>query len=490
MTRLTADEYRTLIVRALEDAVDANTTEPDLRRLFTPSSHRLALAPDVTVVKGARGTGKTYWAKALTDPRLREIAAASYLMPRLRRVEIAIGFAADRTADAAYPTKRVIARLTRDDDFDPVDFWFMIVLMALRVPEIAAISGWSERMSWVRENPEALDDALQEADDAARSAGTTRVLLFDALDHLHRDRTQADKLVSGLLEVALELRLTTSALRAKVFIRPDMYDSAPKKFADASKLTANTAELTWLRENLYGLFFHQLGNYDGPGAAEFRATTGSWRDEGGGRFIAPTDVIADQTRQEAVFGDIAGPYMGTDRRKGLTYTWVPNHLQDGKEEVSPRTWLYSLREAAADSAERYAGHEFALHYDAIRASLHGAARIRVEELTEDIAWAVAAVGKLEGGEVPMEPSVVIAHWNQGGLSAALQELVKDGGQDGQEDDGGSGPRKPDDLFAVLEELIDIGVLTRRLTTGAIDLPDVYRLHFNIGRRGGVSRKKS
>lgn len=487
MTRLTADEYRTLIDRALEGAVDANTTEPDLRRLFTPSSHRLALAPDVTVVKGARGTGKTYWAKALTDRRLREIAAASYMMPRLRRVEIATGFAADRTAEAAYPTKRVIARLMRDGDFDAVDFWFTVVLMALQVPEVTAIGDWPGRMSWVREHPEALDDALQEANSAAHDSGTTRVLLFDALDHLHNDRAQADKLVSGLLEVALELRLTTTALRAKIFIRPDMYDSAPKKFADASKLSANSAELTWFRENLYGLFFHQLGNYDGPGAAEFRATTGAWHHDGEGRFIAPVDVIADQARQESVFVDIAGPYMGTDRRKGLTYTWVPNHLQDGREQVSPRTWLYSLREAAVLSAERYAGHEYALHFDAIRSSLHGASRIRVEELTEDIAWAVLALEKLEGGEVPMEPSVVRAYWDQGGLGAALRDLA---GNSGEEDDGGSGPRAPEDLFAVMEELIGIGVLTRRLTTGAIDLPDVYRLNFNIGRRGGVSRSRS
>jgi hypothetical protein len=485
MTTLTADEYRTLISRALEDAADANTTEPDLRRLFTPSSHRLALAPDVTVVKGARGTGKTYWAKALTDPRLLEIAAASYMMPRLRRVEIATGFAADRTTGAAYPHKRVIARLMQDESFEAVDFWFTVVLMALQVPEVTGISDWPGRMSWVREHPEALDDALQEANSAADSSGTTRVLLFDALDHLHKDREHADKLVSGLLEVALELRLTTTALRAKIFIRPDMYDSAPKKFADASKLSANTTELTWFRENLYGLFFHQLGNYDGPGAAAFRAATGVWRSDGEGRFIAPVEVIADQTRQEAIFNEIAGEYMGTDRRKGLTYTWVPNHLQDGKEQVSPRTWLYSLREAAVLSAERYAGHGHALHYDAIRASLHGASRIRVEELTEDIAWAVVALEKLEGGEVPMEPSVVLAYWDQRGLGPALRRMA---GNPDESDDGGSGPRRPDDLFAVMEELIAIGVLTRRLTTGAIDLPDVYRLHFNIGRRGGVSRK--
>ncbi|MEU2484926.1 hypothetical protein ABZ593_10020 [Streptomyces sp. NPDC012617] len=492
----TTDEYRTLITRALGVALDADTNGPDPRRLFTPSSHRLALDPDVTVVRGARGTGKTFWAKALIDPDLREVAARSYMMPRLRRVRVTTGFATGGGTSTPYPSKRKIARLLRGTTGHEIHevFWRAVVMMALDVPEITRIPDWADRVRWAEENEDAYEDALDEADQEAQGSGETRVLLFDALDHLHADRATADRLVSALFQVALELRLTTGALRAKIFVRPDMYDSAPKAFPDASKLGANMAELTWSRENLYGLLFHLLGNDQGPEAEKFRAEYGGWTAGEEGRFTAPVDVIADEKCQEQVFGALAGTYMGTDRRKGHTFTWVPNHLQDGKGRVSPRTWLLALRKAAALTTERYAGHPYALHYDAIRESLHEASRVRVDELKEDIGWAAAAIKQLEGGQVPMEPSYVHYMWERGGLTGILRDMAEtDHGTEGPEDEqdenpkGGSGPRDAGDSFALIEELVDLGVLTKR-SSGGLDLPDVYRLAFDIGRKGGVPRK--
>ncbi|MET2716094.1 hypothetical protein ABXV03_10215 [Streptomyces harbinensis] len=478
----TTDEYRTLITRALGVALDADTDNPDLRRLFTPSSHRLALDPDVTVVRGARGTGKTYWAKALTDPELREVAARSYMMPRLRRVRVTTGFTTGGGSDTPYPGKRKIARVLREVTGPGVYefFWYAVVMMALGVPEIASIPDWADRIRWAGENEDAYEDALRKADREARESGETRVLLFDALDHLHADRATADGLVSALFQVALELRLTTGALRAKIFVRPDMYDSAPKTFPDASKLGANAADLTWSRENLYGLLFHRLGNHPSAEAGKFRAQYGEWLVQSEGRFVAPVDLIADEKCQERAFVALAGPYMGTDRRKGHTFTWVPNHLQDGKGRVSPRTWLLALRTAADLTAERYATQPHPLHYEAIRESLHEASRVRVDELKEDIGWAATAIEQLEGERVPIEPSVVRQCWQRGGLAEVLRRMRED-------DDENSGPRAADDPFALIEELVELGVLTER-TSGALDLPDVYRLAFDIGRKGGVPRK--
>jgi hypothetical protein len=57
----------------------------------------------------------------------------------------------------------------------------------------------------------------------------------------------------------------------------------------------------------------------------------------------------------------------------------------------------------------------------------------------------------------------------------------------EDDDESSGPRAADDPFALIEELVELGVLTER-ASGALDLPDVYRLAFDIGRKGGVPRR--
>ncbi|GAA3376795.1 hypothetical protein GCM10020367_49890 [Streptomyces sannanensis] len=52
--------------------------------------------------------------------------------------------------------------------------------------------------------------------------------------------------------------------------------------------------------------------------------------------------------------------------------------------------------------------------------------------------------------------------------------------------GGSGPRNLDDPAVLVQELYDIGVVTKR-GPDSVDLPDIYRLAFDISRRGGVPR---
>ncbi|MER5572096.1 hypothetical protein [Streptomyces massasporeus] len=476
---------RNLIVEALRGAPDANTTTPDLHTMFTPSSHREALAPDVTVVRGARGTGKTYWAKALTDPVLREVAARSYIMPRLSHTEVLTAFGLNGGDEPVFPGKRAIASLVQDfgkeDNLGPKDLWSAVVLMALKVPQIVALDSWIERIRWTARNGDAYESALRKADREAREQNKTLILLFDDLDHLHSERRHIDLLLSGLFEVALELRLSTTALRAKIFVRPDMYDSAPRHFADASKLDANAADLSWSRENLYGLFFHQLGNHASDQAKAFRdSTEGTWRFEEG-RHIAPVEVLADQKAQERLFVTLAGPFMGTDRRKGHTYTWIPNHLQDGLGRISPRTLLSTLRKAAQITAEAHATHPLPLYYEAIRESLSHAANTRVRELEDDLAWAALSIKLLAGTQVPMEPSTVQYAWSSGGFSAELRKVLEG-------EKAGSGPQHPDNPVLLLAELEKLGVVTYR-TNGSVDLPDIYRLAFDIGRKGGVKRSK-
>lgn len=171
--------------------------------------------------------------------------------------------------------------------------------------------------------------------------------------------------------------------------------------------------------------------------------------------------------------------MGKDRRKGHTYTWIPNHLQDGKAQVSPRTRLSSLGKTARLTGERWAGHPVPLHYEAISESLSTASAVRVAELKDDLGWAALAVEQLEGNQVPMEATTVHYAWHVGSLASKVRALL-------ESEKGGSGPHNIDDPVALLKELDDPGVVTRR-GTDTVDLPDIYRLAFDISRRGGVLR---
>lgn len=491
-TELSAAEYRDLLSAALSETTDADTLQPNVHTLFTPNSHRAALFVDSTVVHGGRGVGKTFWYHSLLDDTLREVAAHEYGIERLRHLTVSRGFGASVEPDL-YPGKRVLQQLTKEG-IPAYDLWYAVLLTALGQTELRGLPEWRDRVAWVQANPGAAERTVQQADRQAQQDGTTHLILFDALEHLHQVRLQADRWVGGILELALAMRLGTRSIRCKVFIRPDMFEGARLHFPDASKLTANAAHLTWSRANLYGLLFHYLGNHDeesAPLAERFRRLTGSWEaDAQGRRYVPPELLRGDERFQEQRFTRIAGPYMGANYRKGNTYTWLPNHLMDGVEQVSPRSFLSALNKAVVYTRGTYAGHEYALHHEGIRRGVQTASETRVREVGEDMPWVSRAVTPLKGQQVPIEQDRVVELWREAGLSEALRreaEWYEEPHAGAVEDNHvRTGPRDVDDPVGLVEELIALGVMRRR-RDGRIDLPDVYRIAFNIGRKGGVPR---
>ncbi|NMO53022.1 hypothetical protein HH310_17720 [Actinoplanes sp. TBRC 11911] len=483
-TSLGVEQYRDVLSVALPEATDADTVLPDLHTLFTPDSHRAALYVDSTVVRGGRGVGKTFWYQSLLDPTLREVAAHEYGIERLNHLNVSAGYGAS-VKPALYPGTSVLGQLT-DTNVRPFDIWYAVLLSALGQPELHQLLEWRDRVAWVRANPGAAERTVQQADERAQNQGTTHLILFDALEHLHRARAQADRLVSGILELALAMRLGTRNIRCKVFIRPDMFDGALLHFPDASKLTANAASLSWSRASLYGLLFHYMGNSSSSEADSFRRITEGWNaDADGRRHLLPSVLSGDEVFQEQQFSLIAGPYMGANYRKGNTYTWLPNHLMDGVEQVSPRSFLSALGKAVSETREKYAGHDHAIHHEGIRRGVQTASETRVREIGEDLPWVRLAVRPLAGRQVPIDEETVVDLWREVELAEALR---KDAERYVTADDTQvrTGPRHPDDAKLLIGELIALGVMRRRRDS-RIDLPDVYRIAFNVGRKGGVPR---
>ncbi|MFH8290652.1 hypothetical protein [Streptomyces sp. NPDC018059] len=483
---LEAEDYRNLLVSALPPAQDADTVEPTLLNLFTPDSHRLALNVDTTVVRGGRGVGKTFWCRSLLDDQLRDVAAEEYRIERLRNLRVSPGYSAMLDPDL-YPGAGELASLV-DSGVRAYDLWNAVLLVALGQPELRGNMEWKDRIAWVQANPGARDRTVARADKQAQADKITHLVLFDALEHLHRQRIQADRLVAGILQLALEMRLSTKNIRCKIFIRPDMFDGALLHFPDASKLTSNAASLQWTTTNLYGLFFHYLGNHESVESASFRAWTGSWAEHAG-RHLLPSTLLGDEQIQASVFSDLAGPYMGANYRKGITYTWLPNHLMDGVEQVSPRSFLNALSMAVDETRGKYASHPYAIYHEGIRKGVQSASQTRVNEIREDMPWVRTVIEPLTGQQVPIDQGLVLDLWQGSNLTATLGREAARANAGGNRAEVRTGPRYPDDYLRLIDELIALGVMRRR-KDGRIDLPDVYRIAFSIGRKGGVPKVQS
>ncbi|MFI6688413.1 hypothetical protein [Streptomyces sp. NPDC050485] len=483
---LSIAEHRRLLHDALSAALATDALSLPVSMMYTPNTHRAALYADSTVVRGSTGQGKTFWARALSDPQLRAVAAREYRMPRLERTAPVTGFG-DRP-DAFQPSAGELRALTRLG-VQPTALWSAVALTALGVPDLAALATWTERVDWLVRNPGAIERSLAELEAAARAADTVRIVLFDALDQLHPDRALAEHLTSGMLNLALTLSRHTTRLRAKVFIRPDMLDGAltgvPR--AERAFLTGRAADLSWGRTDylgrigrtdLYGLLFHLLGNHDSAEAAAFRAAWPTWGQARDGRFLAPAELGCDPKTQQEVFSTLVGRFMGDNARKGFTYSYLSCYLQDALGTVTPRPFLTALATALESTGRNHPEHDRPLHYDDLR---HGAScGARADELHQALPWVRLALEPLAGQQLPIWEEEVLDLWKNAELADQLQEL----GTRAAADVGRvrTGPCHPSSYLLLLEELIGAGVVNRR-TSGQLDMPDVYRIAHGLGRRG-------
>lgn len=261
----------------------------------------------------------------------------------------------------------------------------------------------------------------------------------------------------------------------------DVAAVAITQLSDLSLLFATDNPQTWTG---YRDLFRQWSFTE---SRKFRSSTSppQWKTaKNGDRHVPPERVTSDKISEQDIFAKIAGPYMGMNHRKGHTYPWLPNHLMDGGKQVSPRSFLSALATAAEITGNSYGEHDRALHYDAIRTGVQAASRIRVGEIREDIPWVATAVSELDGLQVPMERDIIRARWRSETFRQKISIGVGADNEEGEETVR-TGPEAdaPDGL---IEELRELGVMTYR-TDGRVDLPDVYRIAFNIGRKGGVPK---
>ena len=169
--------------------------------------------------------------------------------------------------------------------------------------------------------------------------------------------------------------------------------------------------------------------------------------------------------------------MGTDRRRGVPYLWIVNHLADGQGQTSPRSFLAAIREAAEDSLQqRYRDYPRALHYESLKRAVQAASQIRINELDEDHPWIRELMKPLKSLLVPCTPDQFEDRWQTkfGQVPDKVPDLPE---------------RLPERLSkqgfqGVMNYLEQLGLITFMLD-GRINMPDLYRLGFRLGRRGGI-----
>lgn len=455
-------QLRDAILAAPLDSSNFGET-PQSGTLYLPPSHLKALRLDAHIVVGGRGVGKSFWTAALQSELLRSQLGTA--ISELQGITVFSGFSSAENIEH-YPNADVFS-LFLDQGGDPYDLWRAVVLrwVSRQAGETIPSESWQNTITWLKSEPESAALLMQ------RQRDWRGLIVFDALDRTSTDWQRMDGIVRALLRTVLWLKSFPN-LSAKVFLREDQAERTVFNFPDASKITANKAELTWARHDLHGLLWQRLINAPGIHGELLRNICHS---DGNGQFWNVTrDMKSESEMQRKAFEVLAGPWMGRDKRRGVPYSWSVGHLADGRGQTSPRSFLAAIRQAAEDSKERYPQHEYALHFESIKRGIQKASEIRVQEIAEDYPWVPEVLSTLGGMNVPIELDAVMGNWDEqfpdGVRSISLERLPAQHIDRGWE--------------GVVEDLQRLGLMETK-KDGRVDMPDLYRVGFGLGRRGGV-----
>ncbi len=482
---MTLQEHLAALRAVMADfpALEAHTAGAsiDPEQIYFPKAQAAALDTERSLVVGNRGMGKSFWARALVQSSTRKKIASAFPGSRLGggQVDIVFGFA---EGEGSVGISRDQLALLLETGADVEQIWRSVTL-----PDIASLIGQTvpsdhmTRLRWVRDNPTAVRDIIRTADEVLAQRQGRLVFVFDQLEQLSDDFEHRRNLIQGILRLTLAYKSYRN-FRMKIFMRPDQRaDARIFQFPDSSKISGEAVPLDWRPTDLYGLLYARL-RAKSPVSFDAVAATATidmssidpWTN-------LPRALIEDERAQHAMFDRLAGQYMGTNRRRGLTYTWLILHLADARNQVSPRTFLRALKFAADNSPSPT---ETAIDYRGIHQGVNEAAKNRVEDLKEDYPWVPPALKRLKGLLVPCEMEQMLMRWRDPAFINDLRIISPPSKT--PEWLAQSNPNLPILLVALMTAMETVGVIEWRPTTQKVDVPDIFRLPDDIRRMGGVT----
>ncbi len=444
--------------------------------------HLRAFDPDVVIVVGPRGAGKTEMFKAVFEHHLLDAAAS-----RWRDLRLPPSGAEKTTWLPAYPVRSefpddtVLARFFKDkkpNDEALVGLWNTFLLRRL---VMAGILAPSEDLRPVIEPPSSDIGAVLDSFERA-TAGALGALdrldeellrqdrgLFVAYDELETiggaDSLIVQRCVQGLVGFWARRSRRWRRIRAKIFLRTDLYERAGTLGgADFAKLAANRVELTWSDRNLYAMLVKRIANTNDR-LLEYCKTPVRFETQADpdlGWF--PATLASGEA--EALIERMVGEYMGKTARKGFSHRWILNHVRDGRGHALPRPLVRLIEKSASLQRE---SNDFPrwprlLEPMYLRRAINTASDEHVVQSKNEWPWLERLKKILE-----TEPEVP---WDRRQIERILRTMS----------DAPTPAYTPREW---VEYLVEVGIFRRR-QEDRIDTPDLYLHGLGLRRRGGVT----
>ncbi len=483
-------EERRALLQVLQNIGSAGRAEGASPERIGPgyypvAEHLRLLDPDVVLVVGPRGSGKTEIARVLTDATLYDavkLHAPAVRLPVGGSEWLRVYGAGSKSFEGV--GLRTFMNAAGDGTEALRELWFAYLVRALKdhlddqgrtdvapllAPAAADINAIYRAFRGLGTKPVVVLDRL---DEQLEQQGRYLFATYDELDTLgNGDWRLVEAGVRGLVALWAAYARRWRRIRAKLFLRTDLYERhARAGGADLAKLAAGRVELVWSDRDLYGLLLKRMANGDKALADYVRAVKGvSWSDDPSSLGGIPTLRTWQDARP--VVERMVGVYMGANQKKGLVYRWLLDHVRDGLGRGYPRPFVRLMEEGARQELQHFGTlrSRRLLEPASLRRALDRVSDDHVAQSNDEWPWLEAIKGKLRGDRlVPYteKEAIQLLEGLSGGKNATPPPF------EGRE---------------LLDYLLELGILRRRRADNRIDAPDLFLSGLGLKRQGGVRR---
>lgn len=484
------NDQRRDLLQVLQNIGGAGRAEFESNERIAPSfypvtEHLRLLDPEVVLVVGPRGAGKSQIARVLVDVDLYD--AVSRHAPAVRLPSgVSKWIKAHPSGAEGFEVvglrSFIQSKGTATENFR--DLWFAYLvrtlgnelnetertgLEALIQPHGADINSIATAFVDLTTRPVV---ALDRLDARLNSENRYVFITYDELDTLGAgDWTLIEAGVRGLVAFWATYARRWKRIRAKLFLRTDLYDRhARAGGADLAKLAAGRVDLVWNDRDLYGLLLKRLANLDNRLAEYVRSVKAiEWVED---PDLGAIPRLRSWEHARPVVERMVGAYMGANQKKGLVYRWLIDHVRDGLGRALPRPFVRLIEEAARQELTHFGRLQMPrlLEPASLRRALDRVSDDHVAQSRDEWPWLDAVKTRLtESALVPWDRERDVIRLLEGLTGSADSSVPPFEGRE------------------LLEYLLEIGILRRR-PDGRVDAPDLFLSGLGLRRKGGVRKR--
>lgn len=477
-----------------EIRTNAENEEIGLEDFLPLSSYANLGEPSKFLILGGRGSGKTKVFRTLLEKDgFRQMIGDRRILfkPNADNSEFIPGF----MEGAGFPAQTVISKSVNEDDASA--FWAGSVVILLidlfrddsLVQDLAknyfaekiyqmfldkkSLKNPSYWLAYIQDEPESWEGFLDDLNEYIEQKDRWVFLAYDSLDRICEKYVDLFCYIRPLLQFWYGHSKRWSRIKCKIFLRNDLYDSEMLAFPDSSKLGSNVLKLEWSTISLYRLLVKKMANAKDQSVVDYlhRIEGLIGQTPEGNLGYIPTE---HETIMKKFVSGMIGEYMGSNSKKGVSYSWAPNHLQDTYGVLSPRSFLKCYSVAAAkmcerpDDVEKLAGDRL-ISPSMIQGAVQDVSEDRVKELQEEYQW----LGKLKKAF--------------SGLTLLMDkdEFVRKIRMD-LWDESEHKKLPATSAIGIFETLQKLGIVYVA-KDGRVNVPEIYLHGFGMRRKGGIRR---